>query len=302
MRDSVLSVVLVLSLLAATVVLVLLAATMGVGATAAGECSNSVHVDAFRADNATIRELQDSGSASTTEKNVGITVSETDAFLRVDARNPNGYCVAVTVEISSDVAPPAELGKISATNSSNTATWEAMQDLEDGETYTRVRFEVPAGSSVQFAPSKLRVQSLSWTGSAESKATGVTDKVKGVFGFRPELEQNTYEFSPDGADTVTVDLTGPEGERVEEWQAVYQNEHGDWVPVSKTSDESVYYEQETDSVKFKFNTKTTVKFTANPGVMDKARHDYQSYTSSWKEILNVKLPWSAAVPIGGVGA
>ena len=278
---------------AAALVAVLLVATIAApvgvvapatAATTQGECSNTVAYDAFRFDNSTINAAAN-GSATATAQNTEVTVEQATGFVRINASNPNGYCVEFTVRLDEAIVAPAELGDVDSNDENSTAEWHAVHDFERDETYTEVVFSVPAGGEATFAPSKLRVTSLSWTGSAKSEGASWWDRVSNVsFGEEEQLEQRTYRFNAsDSAETITVSLENEEtGERVEEWLAMYRTSNQSaWTPVSTDSTDPVFYREIDDNrIQFVFNDPTAqVRFTANPTRWDKADHEWDSWTS-----------------------
>lgn len=261
----------------------------GVAAEPTGSCS-VVTVDAFRVSNTTLAELNETGSATVTTKNVEVTVEETDSFVRIRTSNPNGYCVRVTVELSSEVVTAAELGSVNAAqpeDSDVTADWRAMHSLADDELYTEVEFQAPAGvDGLLFAPSKLRVRSLSWTGRAEGEADTTGAKLKELLGMQEDLQQRTYTLSANQTgDVISVSLSSADGREVEEWHALYQGENGEWYPVEQDTDSVVFYTESEDMVKFHFNNETDVEFTADPTFRDKTRYEVQSYRGSLNRLL-----------------
>jgi hypothetical protein len=114
----------------------------------------------------------------------------------VAAENPNAYCVNVTVEIPSDIVQPTDLGTVEPVNESVsvTADWRSYQNFTSGARYTTVEFTLPAASSVEFAPNKVRVVTLSWATSAQDSAEGVFSTVMGLFSDDEPLAQRNYEI------------------------------------------------------------------------------------------------------------
>jgi hypothetical protein len=268
-------------------------ATVGTPAAAQSSCED-VTVDTFRFDNATIGTAANN-SASEVVQNTKVTVEQSTAFVRIVAENPNGYCTDVTVELASEIVSPAELGTVDAVDDNTSASWSAMRDFDRQETYTDVTFSLAAGSNATFAPSRVRVQTLQWTGTAKSKASGIAATVSGLISSEPDLQKNTYEYSPEanGTNTITVELTNRTTEkRVEEWQALYQLSDGVWRPVGTDAAAPVYYEQTSggDAVKFHFDKSArdaTLEFTANPGLMAEADYQYKSYTAGLGSITEL---------------
>lgn len=248
------------------------------------ECSNTVTYDAFRFDNATVSKAAND-SATARAQNTEVTVEQATGFVRIKASNPNGYCVEVHVRLDEAIVAPAELGAVENNGGHVTAEWRAVRDFEREETYTEVVFTLPAATSATFAPSKLRVKSLSWTGTAKSEGASVWDKWTDVsWGDEPDLEQRTYTFSAqESTETITVSLRDDTtGREVEEWQAMYRssNDSG-WTPVSTDSSAPVFYREVDDHrVQFVFNDPSAeVRFTANPDTWDKADHQWESWWS-----------------------
>lgn len=276
------------SLPTSAVVLVLLVATLvspfgavaPVEASAAENCENAVIYDEFRFDNSLVSAAAN-GSATASAQNTEVTVEQATGFIRIDASNPNGYCVEFHVRLSEEIVEPAELGDVDSNGGDATAEWHAVRDFERGETYTEVVFTLPAASQATFAPSKLRVKSLSWTGSAKTEGASIWERWSN-WGDDEPLEQRTYRFSAENStETITVSLHNEStNQSVEEWQAMYRtSEEAGWRPVTSDSGDPVFYRQIDDNrVQFVFNDPDAeVRFTANPSTWDKANHEWDSY-------------------------
>lgn len=257
-------------------------------------CTGVTH-DAFRYTNSTIQEVQDTGSASATVQNLPVTVEDTEQFIRLRMSNPNGYCVRIKVQISKEIVTPADLGTVDAAEPEGSdveADWRAKHSLAEEELYTEVEVQLPAGADgVLFAPSKLRVRTLSWTGEATGKAEGAIGKVKGALGETPDLEENQYHLEGEKGQVISVDLTADDGREVEEWQATYTDSDGVTRPVGQESDSPVFYSADGESVRFHYNEEANVSFTANPGFRDKASHEIASYRASIQDLTSVELPF-----------
>jgi len=249
-------------------------------------CETTVTHDAFRTDNTTVTEATN-GTASSTVDNTQVSVDTNVAFVHLSAQNPNGYCVEYTVEISPDVVDPADLGTIEANNGTETASWRAIHDFDADETYTEVTFTLQPGESATFAPSKVRVASLKWTGTAKDKAAGVLGGIDlgvgSIFG-DGDLEQRKYTLTPENesGDRVSVALSNSSLDKeVTEYQAVYRtSDDGVWIPVETDTSAPVYKAESADGdvVTFHFNDADgEVEFVANPSVVDKATHQYRAY-------------------------
>lgn len=251
------------------------------------DCETTVTHDAFRTDEATISEAQN-GTATSTVDNTDVSLDTNVGFVHLSAKNPNGYCVRYVVEISPDVIDPADLGHIEANNGTETATWRAIHDFEADETYTKVEFVLQGGEETTFAPSKLRVTSLKWTGAgkeATSKWLPDIDLGLGAIFGEGDLEQRTYTLTPenDSDNGVSVALSNDSLDKeVSEYQAVYRTDGGSWTPVGTDTNDPVYKVESAEGnvVEFRFNDPDAeVEFTANPTVVDKAHHEVRKYTS-----------------------
>ncbi|AEH39534.1 hypothetical protein [Halopiger xanaduensis] len=256
------------------------------------DCTTVRH-DAFRTDESTINASQN-GTATSQTQNTEVTVDTNVAFVHLSAKNPNGYCVNYVVEISPEVIDPAELGTIDANNGSETATWHAIHDFDADETYTQVEFTLEGGEEATFAPSKLLVKSLKWTGDANNATAGWFPDIglDSIIG-ENDLEKRTYTFSAENESekTVSVSLRNESlGKSVEEYQAAYRTDDRDWTPVGTDSEEPVYRHEVDggDVVKFTFNDPSAeVEFTANPSALDKGRHSVRSYMSGADWLRNL---------------
>jgi len=275
---------------ASALVVVLLVATLAVPLGAAPatatqqDCPNRVVYDAFRFDNTTV-DAAANGSATATAQNTEVRVEQATGFVRINASNPNGYCIEFQVNLAPKIVSPAELGDVDSNEGTRTAGWHAIRDFERDETYTQVVFTLGAGETATFAPSKLRVKSLAWTGDVKDEGGSFWESVSNYsFGEEKELKKRTYRFSAENTtETITVSLRNEStGKAVDEWQAMYRtsNETG-WRPVSTDSQAPVFYRQVGDHrVQFVFNDPDAeVKFTARPTRWDKATYDIESWTA-----------------------
>lgn len=262
------------------------------------DCSTTVVHDAFRFDNETVADARN-GSATSVSQNTRVTVSQNSVFVRIEAVNPNGYCTEFVVEIGPGVVPSSELGSLTSLDEQTSAEWHAVRDFERDETYTRVTFALPAGGNVTFAPNKARIMQLEWLADAKTESEGIISTISGYIPGTPNvLTQRTYTFGPDrhGSSIVTVPLRDPNSSRrIEDWQAVYRVGDGPWQPIGSEASAPVYYQEQEDVVQFYFNDQNAeVEFTANPGTVDRARHQYRSYTSglgSIGDILAGDVDW-----------
>jgi len=257
-------------------------------------CETTVTHDAFRTDNATVTAATN-GTASSTVENTEASVDTNVGFVHLSAENPNGYCVNYVVEISPAVIDPADLGEIEANNGTETASWQAIHDFDTDETYTKVEFTLEGGESATFAPSKLRVTSLKWTGDAKEATSGILPDIDLGFGAifgDSDLEQRKYTLSPENSsgDTVSVALSNDSLDKeVSEYRAVYRTgDDGRWIPVGTDSSDPVYKDEGEGAVTFHFDdTDAEVEFIANPTVVDKATHQYRAYIAGADWIRNL---------------
>lgn len=274
------------------VVCLLVVSTLSVGiapttATPETQCSNMVVHDDYRFDNSTIQQAAN-GSASSTVSNTKVSVEQDTGFIRVKAKNPNGYCNEVHVRLASEVVPVSELGSIDSIDGNHTTSWHAVRDFEREETYTEVTFTLGAGEQATFAPSDIRVRTLSWTGKAKSVSSGLfgnLSKYNPLADDDEPLEQRTYTYSPETNNStryITVALVNQSDDRrIEDWQAVYKQPDGEWRPVTEESDNAVFYRKmDGENVQFIFNDRdATVRFTANPTRWEQAQHEWTIYRS-----------------------
>lgn len=246
--------------------------------------------DEFRTDDTVVQNANTTGSAQVTKQNTRATVEENDAFVRLALENPNSYPVAFEVQLAEEIVKPATLGTVRAVeNDAITADWQAQHDFESEETHTRVTVVVPAETDVLFAPSQLRVKSLSWTGEAEQSAGTIRERVTKLWG-EDRLEQRTYEVSGSEGEIVTVDLENPEtGDRIEEWHATYTLDaepNAQPTPLAEGTGEPVFYrpiendEENVEAIQVTFNEAGTVSLTVEPTTTEKFGYEVRSYRSS----------------------
>jgi hypothetical protein len=276
-------------------------------ATSSDSCSTVVDHTAFREDNQTITALANGGPATSTSENTQVRIKATNGFYRVEMDNPNGYCVHVRVFVSSRAMDPASLpGKVESTDGNVTATWDAVHDFNTSTTYTRIEATIPSSTTAQFAPSQMRVKSLSWVSEKEATADGLFRELKtGVLG-EPTVTKRHYRMHASKGEvpvTYTVRLQDPRtGAQLEEYHAMYSTDDGKtWQPVSTDTDAPVYKEETRNgsAVRFTFNEPASVEFTANPNTLDDAQREFNSYEAGAKSILDPVIPddW-----FGGSGA
>lgn len=257
-------------------------------------CEQAVTHDAFRTD-AALEAVNETGSATSRVSNTKAVVEDDSAFIRLRLTNPNGYCVAYSVEISPEIVEAADLGKISSNSDDYEADWRAAQNLSSGAVYTRVTVTLPAGSNATFAPSNARVKSLAWTGEAKRKSGGLFDGLPSLFGDE-KLEQRTYEVNATkGPETRTIPLS-QDGQRIDSWQATY-TVNDETRPVTQDAKAAVYYTERGDSVTFHFNDRdATVSFTAEPRSWEKIGHSWTGYKSGFSSGSSL---WPFALIPGG---
>ncbi len=275
---------LVVVLLVATLAVPLATAPATASTATQQDCSNRVVYDAFRFDNETV-DAAANGSATATAQNTEVRVEQATGFVRIKATNPNGYCVAFQVNLAPAIVSPAELGDVDSNDGNRTAEWHAIRDFDRDETYTQVVFTLDAGETATFAPSKLRVKSLTWTGDVKDEGGSFWESVSNYsFGEEEDLEKRTYRFSAENTtETITVSLRNEStGKAVDEWQAMYRTSNeSSWRPVSTDSQASVFYRDVGDHrVQFVFNdADAEVRFTAQPTRWDKATYEWESWAA-----------------------
>ncbi len=246
------------------------------------DCSNRAVYDAFRFDNETV-DAAANGSATASAQNTEVRVEQATGFLRINASNPNGYCVEFHVNIAPKIVSPAELGDVDSNDGNATAGWHAVRDFDRDETFTQVEFTLGPGETATFAPSTIRVKSLSWTGEVKDTGGDWWDSISNIsFGEEEDLEKRTYRFSAaNSTETITVSLQNEStGKVVEDWQAMYRTSNEtSWRPVSTDSQEAVFYRDVGDHrLQFVFNDPDAeVRFTARPTQWDKMTHQWESW-------------------------
>lgn len=277
----------------------LVAAPTPAAASTSSSCNQTVTHDAFRTD-AAIATVNETGEATSTVSNTDVKVKDVTGFVRLRASNPNGYCVTYEVEISPEIVSAADLGEIEGQTGNATASWRAEQNLTSGDVYTTVSFTLGPGESELFAPSSVRVESLSWTGEAKREGQGLWSSVTSLFG-SSKLEQRRYEISPgNGSSRITVPLESTDGEEIEQWQATY-SVNGETRPVSQDASAPVYYTESGSSLTFHFSSgavqdNATVEFVAEPTLVEQATYQGSSYASGWETIGDL-LPFQIT-PMG----
>lgn len=270
------------------------------------DCSTAIHYTEFRTDDAVVQSVNETGVGEVTKKNTRVRLVEPEAFYRVRATNPNTYCVEMTVEISQELMPLADLGEVESINGVTTARWTNVYSFENQSGYTELTFTVPANATVTFAPSKPTVFLPAWRDERAREAQGILDRVKSLNPFSSEdepLKKRVYHFYGNQSNSVTVRLDNPNSdERIKDWHAVYRlDKSNTWKPVDTDTTDPVYYRKPGENrVEFVMqNEKATVEFTANPTMKDDIVHDIRSYTRSWEDILQL-IPGATTPTSSGV--
>lgn len=264
------------------------------GAPAQEDCSTEIVHDAFRQDSA-VSEFNDTGSTESRESNTRVNISETDAFYRVEAENPNGYCVELTIRVSEGIMPATERGEVTSTGGDVTAEWHDITNFDSQETYTEITVTVPAGTGVTFAPSKPAVIVPSWRDDQAQQAQGIIERVRNFSPFEDnDLEQREYEFSaPDtNGSYVNVPLENEStNSSIDDYRAVYRtSEDGPWRPVTNDADAPVFIRELDGTLQFVFNDKDAeVKLTANPSHTDKMKYEIRSWRSSLADLKSLNI-------------
>lgn len=250
------------------------------------QCQTTVEHTTFRTDNATIDELSN-GSATSTKSNTKVRIEKADGFYKVTGENPNGYCVRFVVEIAESAMPPAEIpGDVDSNDGNHSASWTSTYDWNASETYTHIEFTLGPSSSATFAPNQVRVVSMSWASSTTTKAQSSWERLKARFS-DDDVTKKTYYITPGDSEQVTVPLTNPDtDESIDEYHAVYSTDGGEsWVTVGTDTDDPVYVRKtNSDQLRFTFNDidgdgdpDGQVRFTANPGVRENLRNQWDTY-------------------------
>jgi hypothetical protein len=262
------------------------------------ECETTVTHKAFRTEQATVNKVANGSTAKNVRKNTRVSVGETNSFYKIRGENPNGYCVRLVVEIGSEAIPPAEMpGKVYANHADVAATWDAVYDFDTGQSHTEVIFTLPPGSEATFAPSEVRVVSVSWYSSTTEKSRSAWANITSRFTDSPNVTKHVYHIVPGGEGVRTVQLTNPStDERITEYRALWRpSPDAAWRPVTTDTEDGVFL-QETDggdAVQFHFQNATAeVKFYANPGVRDKLDYEVKSYVGAWGVLSEFDLPFT----------
>jgi hypothetical protein len=290
-----------IAVLVATAVLTLVVATAATATFATApaaaqstdddQCATTVEHDALRTDDGLIDRVS-AGEAVTTRRDLTrVTYTPTDAFYRLEAENPNGYCVHVVVEIGERALPPADLPTdVTSNDGSTTATWQSKHDFDAGQTYTHIAFDVAANSTVEFAPSRVQVVSVAWAGEKQQKAEGVVERLRREVD-EPTLRQRKYQFQVRSTPAArTVPLTTPnESKRIDDYQAQWTTDGSTWHPVTTRTDDPVYKSEPEsgDQVTFHWTEPARVRFTANPTPLDEVRYQVSSYRAGVADLVDV---------------
>jgi len=273
---------------------------MVAGATSSNQtatCSTVVQHNKFRTDNATVDALVNGTTVQSTVQNTRVTLSKTNTFYRLNATNPNGYCVHFIVRVANRGMPPAHLpGKVDSNDGNVTATWEAIYDYNKSQMYTRIAFTLPAASSATFAPSEYRVKILAWKSQGTSKATNWWSNLKSKFS-KSHVTKRHYQIKSSSTRSypqeVVVPLRNPQtGEQVNKIASMYSTNSGKtWKPVGTDTSNPVYKEtvQNGSAVRFTFNKQAQVKFVTNPTWLDKQRQHMQAYQAGLHATINKLL-------------
>jgi hypothetical protein len=296
--SSLATVVVATVLIAATVGL---AALLGPPATAAEaslpECDQTVTHDAFQ-QQAAISEFNETGNATSESEFTTVSVADADAFVRLAAENPNGYCTRIRVRLDEAIVAPAELGEIQSVDENTTAEWHAVQDLNNDTLHTRVEFVLPAHSNATFAPTKARVLSLAWTATAKRESDGLLQRPDWLGGGESELKQRRYELEPSSTGSVTIPLE--QGNRtIDGWQATYTVD-GETYPVTDNPERAVHATEADGMVVFEFeDANATATFVAEPKLSESVGHAIMAYTAGFRRGESL---WPFSMSLAGLAA
>ncbi|WP_254810608.1 hypothetical protein [Natronosalvus amylolyticus] len=270
------------------------------------EPERSITYDEFRTDQATVDEANHTGSTDVSKDNTLATIEGGEAFHRVTLENPNSYCVEFELQISEELVTPSTIGTISGSELEGfedyptpKAYWESTHSFDQDETYTRITVTMPAESQALFAPSKARVEGLSWIGEGAAAAEGLQDRLVSSLGFGSDLETREYTLEGNDSETVTIDLVNPQtGEPLEDWHATYTVDGSHDIPLDSGSDEPVYYRELTDddgdvtAIEITFNEAAELEFTADPRVRDTLSYDLTSFEADLRALMgSINLPF-----------
>lgn len=290
--------------------IVLMVSSLAVsGVAVAQEETNTTSVEHdYLNDESYVSEFDDTSSVESTDRNVKTQIEQTEAFVRLKAENPNAYPVDMTIQVHPDIVPPAEVGEVSDTDGDVISTWRNTHDFDRDQRYTEITFTMEANSEVTFAPSRIRVLSISWKDSATT-TDGLLDRIPNPFEDKT-LDERTYELNSSDGSMVTVPLERGD-KSIDEWQAAYRTGPDDnWKPISTNSDDPAFYRTVDggQSVQFHFDTDNydaggvEIEFTANPNYRDKAKHDFRSFSAGWSDIIGFDLlSINPATPLTEVG-
>lgn len=256
-------------------------------------CMTVVEHDAFRDNDNVVDALSNGTEATSTVSNTRVSIDETDAFYRVKAENPNGYCVNYRIFIAEKAMAPASIpGEVESNDGNYTATWDAVHDWNTSQTYTRIELTLPPDTTASFAPNRFRVMALSWTSQQESAGESMVRQLKeSVLGDQPVTKRH-YKFAADKGQvptTVTVRLRNPQtGAKIDEYHALYSTDGGEtWFPVKESTDAAVYktHPENRSVVRFHFTESAQVRFVANPSVVDDAEREVAGYSAGIDRIV-----------------
>ncbi|GAB6879184.1 hypothetical protein JCM17823_14580 [Halorubrum gandharaense] len=244
----------------------------------------------FEEDSALVLDALNGEKVTVGKSATAVAVEQDEVFVRLEVTNTNTYPTEVTVHLASEIVDPATLGEVRALDEDVVAEWNAERHWDDegsSDPYTEVTVVVPAETSLQLAPSQVRVKSLAWTADAERGVETIRDRVD--VWTDEHLAQRHYALDGERGNQITIDLVDPEtGEPVDEWQATYTTDADDGThPLTRQSNRDVFFTEIRDgeAVRIVFNTDAEVEFVAEPTVRESAEHELASYTSSVREVL-----------------
>lgn len=261
---------------------------------AAEACSTTVLHDTFRFDNETIATIQNGSTAESIRDNTRVTLRKTDGFYKLHAENPNNYCVAYTVMVSSKAMTAATFpGGVQSNDGNHTANWSSTYDFGTERRYTEITFTLSPSSSTTFAPNRGAVASMSLATRSTDRAESAFDTLSGLLtgeNESVEIKHTYYVEASNNTRQVRVKLTHPQtGEPIEDYNSVYTMDGNEtWSTVDSTTDAPVYKRLSDDGNHLVFhfseraqNADATVRFTANPGVSEQVRDGWDTWWSGW---------------------
>lgn len=256
------------------------------------DCTTEVLHDSFLRNNSTIERVANGSTGRSVRDNTLVTLKKTDGFYKLHAENPNAYCVRFEVLVSSRAMRPATFpGGVLSNDGNTTANWSSTYNFATDRRYTKISFTLDPSEKATFAPNRPAVATMSLATRSSDRAEGALGNLTNIFGEdnSTQIKRTYYVDAPNNTSTVRIRMQHPEtGEPITSYHTVWSYDNKTWKKVSSATEEPVYKRMSSDGKYLILhfseqarNKSAVVRFTANPGLVEDTRYQWQTWSSGW---------------------